>query len=99
MDLREVHCKETNAWKKSVQFNFPFFVSGNGSNWILVNLSLEQAVGIHDYSKRYSNRTKIQSELFILKNLTHPVCIACSRLTHALHSPFSGPPKIQVLSP
>ena len=33
-----------------------------------------------------------------LKNLTHPVCIARSRSTHALHSPFSWPPKIQVLS-
>lgn len=34
-----------------------------------------------------------------LKNLTHPVYIARSRLTHALHSPFSRSPKIQVLSP
>ena len=39
------------------------------------------------------------SAVEILKNLTHPVCIARSRSTHALHSPFSGPPKIQVLSP
>ena len=56
---------------------------------------------IIDYQFKTSERKnveKLAKQTFqALKNLTHPVCIARSRSTHALHSPFSGPPKIRVL--
>ena len=47
--------------------------------------------------KRNFVRNELLKWTLDLKNLTHPVCIARSRSPHALHSPFSGPPKIRVL--